>query len=76
MKLSEYPVEEIDAALRKKKMNRVALAKKVGRCTNAVTKAITGTETIKSRSLEEDILNELQPELDIIHQAFVNHEKV
>ena len=73
MKLRDYPVEEIEAALKKKKINRVSLAKKLGRSTSALAKTITRTETIKSKRLEEAILNELQPELGIIHQAFKQH---
>jgi hypothetical protein len=73
MKLYDYPKEEIDAAIKLKKMSRTTLAVKVGRATDVVSRTINNKATIKSKSLEIAIVEELQPELNVIHQALINH---
>jgi lambda repressor-like predicted transcriptional regulator len=75
MELQDYPIEDIEAAIKRKKMTKASLAKKLGRSSTTVAKTINRNSAIISKRLNKEIVEELQPELDIIHQAFVNYEK-
>lgn len=74
MKLRDYPRNEIEAALKIKGLNHVSLGKQLKRDTSAISKAIKGTLTFESKSLDSDILNALKPELEIIHDAFYGRD--
>jgi len=58
------------AALEMRKMTRSMLAEQVGRSVSAISDAIRGKGLFRSKSLEKDIVDALQPELDLIHNIF------
>ena len=68
-----YERKEIEAAIAAKGLNHVKLADKLGRSTTSINKAIRGSSTIKSEPLEMEIVQALQPELDVIHGAFLDN---
>jgi lambda repressor-like predicted transcriptional regulator len=70
MKLGDFPRNQIEAAMKMKGFTYTSLAEKVGRAVQTVSKAIHGTSMIKSDTLNDEIVQALQPELDIIHNAF------
>lgn len=69
MNLEQYEQRIIEAAIAAKRINLTKLAKQLGRSGNSVSKAIRGKSCIKSAVLEAEIVNALQPELDIINDA-------
>jgi hypothetical protein len=75
MRLTDYPREEIEAALKMKKLNHGSLAKQIKRDASSVSKTINGTLIFKSERLNNDILEALKPEIEIIHKAFTEQIK-
>lgn len=70
MKLKDYPKNEIEAAMKMKGLNYPRLAEKLGRAVQTVNKAVNGKSGIESHRLNSQIVTALQPELEIIHNAF------
>lgn len=73
MKLKDYPENVIKAAMSAKKMNTVRLAKQLKKSTTSVHKAINGSSTIPSDTLNQSIVEALQPELDVIYSALLSN---
>jgi lambda repressor-like predicted transcriptional regulator len=71
MKLGDFPRNQIEAAMKMKGFTYTSLAEKVGRAVQTVHKAVNGTSSIDSPKLNDEIVQALQPELSIIHQAFL-----
>ena len=74
MKLHDYPIDEIRSAIAKKGLTLELIGKRIKRAPSTVGKAINGTSQIPSEKLNSDIVKVLQPELDMIHEAFLPGE--
>ncbi len=73
MKLKDYPENVIKAAMSAKNMNKVSLAKQLRKSTTSVHKAINGSSTIPSDTLNNSIVEALQPELSVIYNALFSN---
>ena len=71
-KLEDYGKRELEAAMRMKGTTAKEVGVKLGRSRGAVYKYIAGTAAWPSPKFEKQVIEALQPELDIIHYAFQN----
>jgi len=74
MKLKVYPKNVIKAAMSAKNINIVSLAKQLNKSTSSVHKAIKGSSTIPSETLNNSIIEALQPELEVIYDALMGND--
>jgi hypothetical protein len=71
-KLQDYGKRELEAAMRMKGTTAKEVGMSLGRSQGAVYKYISGTAAWPSPKFEKEVIEALQPELDIIHHAFQN----
>jgi hypothetical protein len=69
-KLQDYGKRELEAAMRMKGTTAKEVGVSLGRSRGAVYKYISGTAAWPSPKFEKQVIDALQPELDIIHNAF------
>lgn len=73
MKLNEYPQNVIEAAIKAKSLNHVKLADQLGRSASGVNAEIRQCARIQSEKLQTEIVEALQPEIDLIYNTFLNN---
>jgi ribosome-binding protein aMBF1 (putative translation factor) len=71
--LNNHPEKVIKAAMAAKDLSYTKLAKKLGRSTTTIRRTIKKESTIRSKRLEDEILEVLEPELSVIHEAFYSN---
>lgn len=72
LKLKNYTKRELEAAMRMKGTNATQLSRDLGKCHTTVGKVISGKAAWVGKDLEKAIVEALQPDLEIIHQAYQN----
>jgi len=71
--LNNHSEGVIRAAMAAKGLSYTKIAKKLGRSTTTIRRTIRKESTIRSKRLEDEILEVLEPELSVIHEAFYSN---